>query len=228
MQTCFRDNELELMLHRRLLVDDHWGVGEALNETACNKGLVARGKHYLLFDFDQDEAFRRSRLLSNEIYVHPVITFDIENKKRGTSSSTKIEKHGIEMPPNVNLLTLEPVYKSNEYFANNSFLLRFEHLFDVNEHEILSLPAKIPMKPFIEQFFDTEIKSIQETTLGGDRLKEAGFKETLQWNSRSNRNGKTLKPRKGFGSGSISEKDFEEIEIQPMEIRTFIVELYIE
>ena len=40
------------MLHRRLLVDDHWGVGEALNETAFDKGLVARGKHYILFDFN--------------------------------------------------------------------------------------------------------------------------------------------------------------------------------
>ena len=42
---------MQLMLHRRLLVDDHWGVGEALNETAYGEGLVARGKHYLLFDF---------------------------------------------------------------------------------------------------------------------------------------------------------------------------------
>ena len=40
---------MELMLHRRLLVDDHWGVGEALNEMAFGEGLVARGKHYLLY-----------------------------------------------------------------------------------------------------------------------------------------------------------------------------------
>jgi hypothetical protein len=30
---------------RRLLFDDAFGVGEALNETAFGEGLVARGKH---------------------------------------------------------------------------------------------------------------------------------------------------------------------------------------
>ena len=34
------------MVHRRLLHDDAFGVGEALNETAFGgEGLVARGKH---------------------------------------------------------------------------------------------------------------------------------------------------------------------------------------
>lgn len=36
------------MVHRRLLDDDAFGVGEPLNETAFNEGLVARGKHYLI------------------------------------------------------------------------------------------------------------------------------------------------------------------------------------
>ncbi|KAI8041890.1 hypothetical protein M5D96_003185, partial [Drosophila gunungcola] len=38
------DGELELMLHRRLLSDDAFGVGEALNETQYGTGLIARGK----------------------------------------------------------------------------------------------------------------------------------------------------------------------------------------
>ncbi len=33
------------LLSRRLLFDDAFGVGEALNETAFGTGLVARGKH---------------------------------------------------------------------------------------------------------------------------------------------------------------------------------------
>ena len=69
---------MELMLHRRLLVDDHWGVGVALNETAFDKGLVARGKHYLLFDFNPEEAFQRTRLLANELYAQPLVTFDVD------------------------------------------------------------------------------------------------------------------------------------------------------
>lgn len=216
------------MLHRRLLVDDHWGVGEALNETAYGKGLVARGKHYLLFDFDRDEAFRRSRLLANELYAQPLITFDIDDKGKDPLASAKFKGDGIELPSNVNLLTLEPLNLPNDPFAYNSYLLRLEHLFDVDEHETLSLPAKIPLRIFLEQFFDAKIKSIQETTLGGDRFKEASIKERFQWNPKSDQNDKTLQSRKIQESSSIGANDFEEIELQPMEIRTFIVKLYID
>jgi len=38
----------KIQLHRRLLFDDAFGVGEPLNETAYGTGLVARGKHWLL------------------------------------------------------------------------------------------------------------------------------------------------------------------------------------
>lgn len=43
------DGSLELMVHRRLLHDDAFGVDEALNETAFGKGLIARGKHFIVF-----------------------------------------------------------------------------------------------------------------------------------------------------------------------------------
>lgn len=42
------DGELEVMVHRRLLHDDAFGAGEALNEQAYGQGLVARGRHYVL------------------------------------------------------------------------------------------------------------------------------------------------------------------------------------
>jgi hypothetical protein len=42
------DGDLELMLHRRLLHDDGYGVGEALNEMAYGTGLVARGRHIVI------------------------------------------------------------------------------------------------------------------------------------------------------------------------------------
>ncbi|PSN54844.1 Lysosomal alpha-mannosidase, partial [Blattella germanica] len=46
--SSLNDGQVELMLHRRLLHDDAFGVGEALNETAFNEGLIARGKQYLM------------------------------------------------------------------------------------------------------------------------------------------------------------------------------------
>lgn len=48
---------MELMVHRRLLHDDSFGVGEPLNETAFGKGLVVRGKHYLVLGYDSGLIF---------------------------------------------------------------------------------------------------------------------------------------------------------------------------
>lgn len=47
--SSIKDGQVEVMLHRRLLVDDFLGVGEALNETGVlGTGLVTRGKHRVL------------------------------------------------------------------------------------------------------------------------------------------------------------------------------------
>lgn len=46
--SSLEDGEVELMVHRRCLHDDAFGVDEALNETAYGEGLVVRGSHYLL------------------------------------------------------------------------------------------------------------------------------------------------------------------------------------
>ena len=42
--------EMELMVHRRCVSDDGYGVGEALMEDAYGVGLVARGKHFIRAD----------------------------------------------------------------------------------------------------------------------------------------------------------------------------------
>lgn len=46
--SSLKDGELEVMIHRRLLHDDAFGVGEAINEQAFGTGLVARGSHWVL------------------------------------------------------------------------------------------------------------------------------------------------------------------------------------
>ncbi|MPC27361.1 Lysosomal alpha-mannosidase [Portunus trituberculatus] len=46
--TSLNPGQMELMVHRRLLHDDAFGVGEPLNETQFGEGLVVRGKHYLI------------------------------------------------------------------------------------------------------------------------------------------------------------------------------------
>ncbi|XP_017121037.1 lysosomal alpha-mannosidase isoform X1 [Drosophila elegans] len=64
------DGELELMLHRRLLSDDAFGVGEALNETQYGTGLIARGKVHLILDVATEKPNHAERLVQHELDQH--------------------------------------------------------------------------------------------------------------------------------------------------------------
>ena len=64
----WKDGSLELMVHRRLLYDDHFGVGEALDETQYGVGLVARGGHHLVVKQDRAEFNKALRWLSSSLY----------------------------------------------------------------------------------------------------------------------------------------------------------------
>ncbi|CAH0404424.1 unnamed protein product [Chilo suppressalis] len=53
--TSYNEGEIELMVHRRLLTDDGFGLEESLNEEAYGVGLVVRGKHRIhLGNFKQE------------------------------------------------------------------------------------------------------------------------------------------------------------------------------
>ena len=110
--------------------------------------------------------------------------------------------------------------------VSNLYLVRFEHLFDVDEHPDLSSSVKIPFKAFIEGYFDAEIKTVRETTLGGDRFKGDSLNERFQWGSKNN-DAKCDKPHlcTTEETSKLMDDGFDEIELQPMEIRTFQFEL---
>ena len=65
---------VELMVHRRLLHDDSFGVDEPLDETAFGQGLVVRGTHYLILS-DAFQSAKRYRPLAQELYKQPQISF---------------------------------------------------------------------------------------------------------------------------------------------------------
>jgi len=73
--TSLNDGELEFMLHRRLLHDDAFGVGEALDETAFGQGLVVRGSHWLQVTPEGRTAARRARFGAQQRYSDAVISF---------------------------------------------------------------------------------------------------------------------------------------------------------
>lgn len=66
---------IELLLHRRLLYDDGYGMEEALNEVGEDGlGLVVRGRTQLLVGSIQ-ESVKQMRILSKIINNKPLISF---------------------------------------------------------------------------------------------------------------------------------------------------------
>ncbi|CAB4055207.1 MAN2B1 [Lepeophtheirus salmonis] len=114
--TSLKDGGIETMIHRRLLFDDAFGVNEALNETAFGKGLVVRGKHWLLFEKPESKA--PSRFLSIKKYDDCIVSFSDSSKALFVPLPPL--NHD-ELPQNVHILTLERV--------SNGILIRFEHFF---------------------------------------------------------------------------------------------------
>ena len=152
------DGEVELMIHRRLMYDDAFGVQEPLDEFAFGQPLVARGKHYLLFDSETDDANFRRRKLTNNLYNAPLVTFKESHEVE--RQETKIAP--FDLPENINLLSLEPLSGEKVY------LIRIEHFFAKGEHSKFSNPVIVNLQELILNLgLGKQIASIKETTLGG-------------------------------------------------------------
>lgn len=90
------DGSVELMVHRRLLHDDAFGVGEALNEQAYGKGIVARGHHYLVFGSShletpslkaQERIIQNRKLLQGWIFFSDATDMDLETWENNFENS---------------------------------------------------------------------------------------------------------------------------------------------
>uniref|UniRef100_A0A2M4DMV2 Alpha-mannosidase n=1 Tax=Anopheles darlingi TaxID=43151 RepID=A0A2M4DMV2_ANODA len=215
--SSLQDGQLELMVHRRLLRDDAFGVGEALNETQFGAGLVARGKHWLIFGSSRKDVspnlVAKERFLQNQVLL-PSWTFvnavadDFTYDEYLSSFRNIYSAIAQQLPPNVNLLTLEP-------WKDGTVLVRFEHLFEQGEDPVYSKPVQFNVRNVL---FALNIESIHETTLGANQWKQDS--KRLHFSFESNE----IDPKKQVEQVRFmqSSTDFD-IELQPMEIRTFVV-----
>uniref|UniRef100_A0A1S4HD42 Alpha-mannosidase n=1 Tax=Anopheles gambiae TaxID=7165 RepID=A0A1S4HD42_ANOGA len=206
------DGQLELMVHRRLLRDDRFGVGEALNETQFNNGLVARGKHWLMFgcspitNAGTPTQAAKERFLQNKVhlpswvFVAPSTDFTFDQYL--TEFVQNFTFLSESLPPNVHLLTVEP-------WKDDTMLLRFEHLFEKGEDSQYSLPIQINVQ---DLFVNVNVVSLRETTLAGNQWKEDSIR--LDYGQKDNKNTKR----------TVIENEFI-VELKPMEIRTFVIQL---
>ncbi|KAK3041857.1 hypothetical protein RJ639_000373, partial [Escallonia herrerae] len=210
------DGQLELMLHRRLLQDDGRGVAEALNETVCVldkcTGLSIQGKYYLRIDtLGEGAKWRRS--LGQEIYSPLLLAFT----EQDGDSWTKFQAptfSGLDasysLPNNVALLTLQEL-------EDGKVLLRLAHLYEIGEDKELSTMASVEL---IKLFPKRKITTIAEMSLSANQERGEMEKKRLVWKVE----GSSHEEPNASRGGPVDPVKLV-VELAPMEIRTFIVEL---
>jgi lysosomal alpha-mannosidase len=168
-----QDGQMELMVHRRLLYDDGYGVGEALNETGLDgKGLYIRGKHYLVLDKIESSAAQH-RDLAQRLFMGPLLSLlpsSLDPAAYSKLYRTTWSALKRALPLNVHLLTLEQ-------YRPARFLLRLEHFYARSEDSTLSQPVSVGLKDLFGAF---SIGSLEEVTLGANQLLDDATR--LQWN----------------------------------------------
>ncbi|KAJ8705045.1 hypothetical protein PYW08_012365 [Mythimna loreyi] len=191
--TSLVEGEVELMLHRRLLCDDAFGVGEALNETANGHGLVARGKHRVIITKD-DKIIKKNVL---GMHLSPTVLFsDATNIKYEDWLKLQNEFGWLDkdLPNGIHLLTLEP--------WDHKLLIRFENYLEDDT-------AEINLKNL---FKNIEIKCFKETMLSANMFVE----EYNQWVWKKEGGQGSIEEET-----ELQERDLT-IKIKPKQIRTFL------
>ncbi|KRT80854.1 glycoside hydrolase, partial [Oryctes borbonicus] len=213
--SSLEDGQIELMVHRKLLKDDAFGVLEALNEFEFNRGVVVRGQHFLTFGqknscskkYNDKSASAMQRDLVQRKLLSPwVFIGSTKHSLEDLQSKLNFEFSGLTraLPDNVQILTLEP-------WTDESLLLRLEHIFSVNEDNTLSQTATINLHNL---FTLLDIANIEEMNLAAN-MPKADI-EKMSWNTYESKN------RRKF----IKAKDIDlTINLEPMEIRTFILQV---
>ncbi|XP_044309624.1 lysosomal alpha-mannosidase isoform X2 [Varanus komodoensis] len=200
------DGSLELMVHRRLLYDDHRGVGEPLLEPGeYYDGLVVRGRHLLLLDTTESSA-EQHRLRAQQEFMAPQVVLAPGRGppyQPGQDSLKEFSALRHALPSNIHLLTLAQ-------WEPDSILIRLEHQFERGESANGSMPVTINLLNLFSVF---NIISVQEMSLAANQKRE-NMDRLIWW------------PAEGAAQRqSRIHLDPAHITLQPMEIRTFLVHI---
>ncbi|CAF1135817.1 unnamed protein product [Adineta steineri] len=205
--SSIHDGSIELMLHRRTLYDDALGVGEPINETAYDQGLVVRGKHFLIIESPSSSALYH-RVASQRLYMRPLATYSLPQLSYADYSETYRQTWSAlvkDLPLNIHLLTFEQL-------DTNQYLVRIEHYFELNEDTTYSNSVTFDL----QKLFQTHgiINGIVELTLAGNM--PVNDMNRLEWTTIDKESSKMDKPK------TMSVNDLN-IVLNPMQIRTFRV-----
>ena len=135
--TSLVDGQLELLVHRRLLVDDGEGAGEPLNETESyhytgttihrtGRGLMIRARHWLTVDAaDSTSGDLAARQLAERVFAPPLVAFAASAGVLANSGGQMFVGTA-SLPSAVSLLTVEPQ-------ADGAAFVRLAHKFGAHE-----------------------------------------------------------------------------------------------
>ncbi|OMO99296.1 hypothetical protein COLO4_13372 [Corchorus olitorius] len=209
------DGQVELMLHRRLLLDDSRGVDEALNETDCVlkdcRGLTIQGKYYYRIDpLGEGAKWRRS--FGQEIYSPLLLAFTEEDGDNWMSSHTSTFSgiaSSYSLPDSVAVITLQEL-------VDGKALLRLAHLYEIGEDSVRSVMTKVELKKL---FLGKKIAKVTEMSLSANQGRAEMEKKRLVWEVEGH-SGENPKVARG---GPVDPKKLV-VELAPMEIRTFVID----
>jgi len=226
------DGELEVMIHRRILMDDGRGVGEPLNETETTRsyaeqfgggqhsgpGLVVRGIHRLSLE-EPASAAKVWRPLADRAYSRPQILFGKKNNSASISKLIDTASFVNALSPNVQVMTLQAL-------SPTTLLVRLSHQFGIGEDSQLSKPVMVDLaKTFSPSGF--QIVSIEEVSLTNSQSKSDLLKHrasNMLWNTESE-----PKVLHSWRSNQTINGDnvaiTNQITLGSLEIKTFVVSL---
>ncbi|XP_051693810.2 lysosomal alpha-mannosidase [Oryctolagus cuniculus] len=200
--SSLQDGSLELMVHRRLLLDDNRGVGEPLLEEGS--GSWVRGHHLVLLDAVGTAAAGHRLLAEKDVLAPQMVLAPGGGAPYQPGMARLTEFSGLcrELPPSVHLLTLAR-------WGPQTLLLRLEHQFASGEDSGRNLSSPVTLD--LQNLFSTfTITRLQETTLVANQPRASASR--LKWTPDT---GPVPNP-------SVPALDLANITLQPMEIRTFV------
>eukprot|EP01012_Entosiphon_sulcatum_P033578 TRINITY_DN4250_c0_g1_i1.p1 TRINITY_DN4250_c0_g1~~TRINITY_DN4250_c0_g1_i1.p1 ORF type:complete len:989 (-),score=171.07 TRINITY_DN4250_c0_g1_i1:1004-3946(-) len=212
------DGQLELMVHRRVLHDDHRGVGEPLSESefvtpysnpcdprGCGAhygpGLIIRGRFRVLLDAPAT-ASRTWRVRQDEFFSELVPLFPDGLPKVTMDNALN------NVPENVQVMTIERL-------SNTQVLLRLAHQFAVDE--ALNQPVTLAL----DTLFNPRLLNVQyaeEVSLTANQVK-AAQKKPHAWRVEGEPYGPPVSKREAPLNWALGTN----VTLNPMEIRTFLL-----
>ncbi|XP_068622155.1 lysosomal alpha-mannosidase-like [Battus philenor] len=185
--TSYNEGEVELMVHRRLLTDDGFGLEETLNEEAFGVGLVVKGKHRIMFgnyrqEMDEQTFSERVSYTARKWLMEPWLFLapgEKINRRKWQNVRNKrysaVRLHGL--PRHIHIITLEP-------WKAGSVLLRLENTLESMEKDTTDEgPRTTHIIVDLRKIFGQhEVRMVRETTLAANQwLEEA---RQMDWSTR--------------------------------------------